>query len=89
MVPLEEEKKDLLIHGELLKGNRLVADGAQPLRPLLLELQIRGSVKALNVRTAETTARATEPRVGQGAFETEIQRGGLDVGIVCFFRNWR
>lgn len=66
-------KRNLLIHSELLKGDRLFADGAQPLGPLLLELQVRGSIKALDVRAVDTAARAFQPPIRNRAFETEIQ----------------
>lgn len=66
-------KKNILIHSELLKGDRLFADGAQPLRPLLLELQVRGGIKALDVRTVDTAARAFESPIRDRAFEAEIQ----------------
>lgn len=40
------------INGQLFKRRRLVADRTQPLWTLLLKLQVRGGVKALEMRAS-------------------------------------
>lgn len=48
--------RDSLVDGQLLERRGLVANGAEPLRALLLQLEVRRRVEALDVVATETAA---------------------------------
>ncbi len=76
-----------LVDGQLVKRRWLVADWAQPLRSLLLQLQVRRRIEALDVVAANAAAWQAEPHVGQRALEAQVLRRGNHIGVARLFRD--
>ena len=77
-----------LVNGQLVKRRGLVADWAQPLWALLLQLQVRRRVEALDVVAADAAAWQAESHVGQRALEAQVLRRGNHIGVGRLFRDW-
>ena len=60
---------DLLVDRKVLIRDALVADGTEPLRTLLLQLQVGRGVETLDMCADNPSTWHLQPHVGEGALE--------------------
>lgn len=78
----------LLVNRKGLVGGALVADGTQPLRTLLLQLQVRRGIEALYVCAEVGPTRHLHPHKREGTLEGENLGCRDDVRVGKLLRDW-